>query len=61
MRDERLAECRKYSVFGGCCTQCELMILTWNDRQGELTFVWSSDGRVENKKETDQMKSAISS
>jgi len=36
-----------------CCTWCQLMIMTWRDREGWLNFVFCNDGRVVDEKERD--------
>ena len=42
-----------YAVLGECCTRCQLMIMTWRDREGLLTFVFCDDSRVVDEKERD--------
>ena len=32
------------------CTQCQLMLMTWGDKEGYLNFVFCDDGRVVDKK-----------
>jgi len=48
--------CMLYGVFavlGVCFTRCQLMIMTWWDREGWLDFVFCDDGRVMDEKERD--------
>jgi hypothetical protein len=42
-----------YAVLIVCCTQCQHMIMTWTDREGQLNFVFWDDGTVTDKKECD--------
>ena len=42
-----------YAVHGVCCTRCQLMIMTWRDREGWLTFVFCNHGKVVDEKERD--------
>jgi len=47
---------KMYSVFavlGVCYTRCQLMIMTWWDREGWLNFVLCDDVRVGDEKERD--------
>jgi len=41
------------AVLGVCCTRCQLMIMSWRDREGWLNFVFCDDGWVVDKKERD--------
>jgi len=41
------------AALGVCCIRCQLMIMTWRDRQGLLNFVFCYDGRGVNEKERD--------
>ena len=43
-----------YAVLGVYYTWCQLMIMTWRDREGWLNFVFSDDSRVVDKKERDE-------
>jgi len=52
----QLMQCSVYAVHSlGCtrciCTQCQLMIMTWWDREGWLNSVFSNNGRVVDEKE----------
>jgi len=40
-----------YVVLGVCCTQCQLMIMAWWDREGWLNCVFCEDDRAVDKKE----------
>ena len=55
-----LAECHTqcllyllYAVLGICCTQYQLMIMEWGDKEVSLNFLFSGDGQVDDKKERD--------
>jgi len=37
--------CSVYTVLSVCCTQCELMIMAWCNRERWLNFVFCDDGR----------------
>jgi len=41
------------AVLGVCGTQCQLMIMTWRDREGWLNFLYCDDGRVMDKQVRD--------
>jgi len=41
------------AVLGVCCTRCQLMIMSWRDREGWLNFVFCDDGWVVDEKERD--------
>jgi len=43
-----------YAVVGVCCTLCQLMIMTWRDRQGWPNFGFHDDGRVVDEKQRDR-------
>jgi len=40
-----------YAVLSACYTHCQLMIMTWRDREGWLNFVFRNDSRVVDEKE----------
>ena len=40
-----------YAVLGVCHTRCELVIMAWRDSERRLKFIFSGDGRVEDKNE----------
>ena len=42
-----------YAVLGVCSPRCQLMILTWRDREGWLNFIVCDDGRVVQDRERD--------
>jgi len=43
-----------YAVLGVCCTRCQLMNMTWRDREGWLNLVFGNDGRVVDENERDE-------
>jgi hypothetical protein len=45
-----------YAVLGVCYTLCLLMIMAWKNRERWFDFMFSGNGRVENKKERDKRR-----
>jgi len=41
------------AVLGVCCIRCQLMIMSWRDREGWLNLVFCGDGWVVDEKERD--------
>jgi len=42
-----------YAVLSVHYIQCQLIIMTWRDREGSLNFVFCDDTKVVHKKERD--------
>jgi len=43
----------RQTILGVSCTRCQLVIMTWRDREGWLNFVFRDDSRVVDEKEKD--------